>query len=361
MTEAIGDVAGYEVIGRPGVAIDGGVRAGDVTLYREPGGALAVARIAGRRLALVDEGDGDAGDVVPGAYAAALGLLGALGRSVPLTLRVLDVRGLVPSDVLVLRRRGADGAESAAEAPPGVSAPSDPSAYRTFRLTWYYVAEQDDDPGSGVPILAVDGTRIADASAAFFAKLSLEGTGKLSDGRLVNVTGKTVAVDGDQYAPVLEYHRRRLPNRPSTYSGIILDGDGRVVRALAFHVVAQRRLGLGYGILHGIPLEPFWTLAADIGRTRKSDPDYRNRGGVVPLGTHVYVKALDGASLPGGATHDGWCTVNDTGGGIFGAHFDVFAGTRRLKRSVSIAERSEIWFPGIEERIPQGYEYGLRP
>ena len=64
--------------------------------------------------------------------------------------------------------------------------------------------------------------------------------------------------------------------------------------------------------------------------------------------------------LPDGTTHDGWFIVNDTGGGIFGAHFDVFVGTRALRKQVKLPEFSQVWFAGIEQRIPPGYTYGLK-
>ncbi len=50
---------------------------------------------------------------------------------------------------------------------------------------------------------------------------------------------------------------------------------------------------------------------------------------------------------------------NDTGGAIFGAHFDLFVGTRALRKQVKLPEFGQVWFAGIEQRIPPGYTYGL--
>jgi hypothetical protein len=41
--------------------------------------------------------------------------------------------------------------------------------------------------------------------------------------------------------------------------------------------------------------------------------------------------------------------VNDTSGGIFGAHFDVFVGTRALHKQVKLLGFGRVWFAGIEQ------------
>lgn len=256
----------------------------------------------------------------------------------------------------------------------GQTPPSDPAAYRTFRLTTYHVVDQQNEPTSAVriPILDAGGRTIAECSPPFFAKLSLEGTGRLTDGRLVNVTGGTVPVSHDAYAPVLAHHRRvyaKVDRRraaqgrspaPTTWSGLVI-GGGRVVRALAFHEVAASRRGVGYGVARGIAYTPFRTLAADLGTPKyaKVDPTWKGKGGLVPAGTQVYIKEYDGLKLPDGSTHDGWFVVNDTGGAIFGAHFDVFTGTDALRQQARLPAVGQVWFHGIEKRIPAGYTHGL--
>jgi peptidoglycan hydrolase-like protein with peptidoglycan-binding domain len=240
--------------------------------------------------------------------------------------------------------------------------PSDTSAYRKFRLTSYYVVDQREVPTGSVRVPIYDNQRrkIAEGSPEFFAKLSLEGTGLLEDKRLLNVTGKYVSVAHDDYAEVLTYHLRNLSNKPFGYSGIQVK-NGRVVAALAFHEVPPGKRGVGYGMQRNdIPLIPFRTLAADIGRTKKSEPRWKGKDGLVPPGTRVYIREYDGLRLPDGSTHDGWFVVNDTGGGIFGVHFDVFMGTRSLAKSLKHHPTvGTVWFPGIEQRIPAGYDYGF--
>lgn len=258
----------------------------------------------------------------------------------------------------------------------GSTPPSDASAYRKFRLTTYHVVNQADEPTGTVriPILDDRGHVIAEGSPEFFAKLSLEGTGRLLDDRLVNVSGRKVTVSHDVYAPVLEYHRtayakgdrkrleRGLKPVSTLYSGLEMVG-GRVVRALAFHIVDTSKRGVGYGKARGVPYVPFRTLAADIGTSRydRVDPTWKGKGGLVPPGTHVYIKEYDGLSLPDGTTHDGWFIVNDTGGAIYGAHFDVFTGSQALRKQMGskLPRFGRVWFSGIERRIPGGYTYGL--
>jgi len=245
--------------------------------------------------------------------------------------------------------------------PGAITPPADPSAYRKFHLTTYHVVDQRDVPTGAVrvPIFDDQGRKLAEGSPAFFAQLSLEGTGRLEDGRLINVTGKKVRVLHDNYAEVLAYHRDHLRGKPPAYSGLVVEND-RVVQALAFHEVPANSAASGTGVQNGIPLVPFRTLAADIGRTKKSEPSWKGKGGVVPVGTRVYIKEYKGIRLPDGTWHDGWFVVNDTGGGIFGVHFDVFVGTRALGRQVKHPEVASVWFPGIEQRIQPGYEYGLK-
>ncbi|HEC87039.1 MAG TPA: hypothetical protein ENI49_04135, partial [Thermoplasmatales archaeon] len=66
------------------------------------------------------------------------------------------------------------------------------------------------------------------------------------------------------------------------------------------------------------------------------DPD------VIPLGSIVYIKELDGKELSNGERLDGYFVAEDTGGGIEGKHIDLFVGTGN-------AALSEWW--NIQEEL----------
>lgn len=242
-------------------------------------------------------------------------------------------------------------------------APKELRQCRRFRLTTYYVAEELDYTGAKcIPVFDRNRNVLAEVTPSFFAKMSLEGTGKLADGRLLNVSGGWVPVEAESYAPVVAVAKRWgfLPNHAG-YAGIAVKKSGdqiEVQRALSF--VAVNELGNeGYGVCNDISMDFYRTLAADIGRYSSSDPRCRGQGGLVPLGTRVWIADVVGQELPDGTLHDGWFQVNDTGGAIFGAHFDIFAGVERLARKMSHPKVGHIWFEGIEKRIPCEYSYGV--
>jgi hypothetical protein len=230
---------------------------------------------------------------------------------------------------------------------------------RKWRLTEYYLASQEDHPSGemSVPILDKLGKEIGKANAAFFSSLALEGSGITEDGRLVNVAGTWVKCDPERYQAVWDYHKKYLSKRSPSYSGLQVVDD-KVMKVLAFYEVPHDKFGKGFGMCHDIPLDPYRTLAADIGKGKKSDPKFISGGGVVPLGSEVYIHELNGLTLPDGSKHDGWCTVNDTGGGIFGAHFDVFIGHHDNESKFRVPSVGHIWFEGIE-KLSNPYTYGL--
>jgi hypothetical protein len=249
-------------------------------------------------------------------------------------------------------------------------APRGFSQCRRWRITTYYVAEESEYKGDAtVPVYGDDGKTLVKVTPRFFAAMALEGTGKLRDGRLLNVTGKSAPADAAAYAPVYAYAEKQkwIPQQPG-YAGISISGS-KVTKAKCFAFVPQTKLGEGYGTqrrtnpageVFTIPLAPFKTLAADLGNLTRHDPQFKGKGGVVPPGTRVWIPALVGRKLPSGAAHDGYCRVNDTGGGIFGAHFDLFVGTITLRNQFGyVPETAHIWFEGVEKKLPMTYSYGF--
>ncbi len=266
-------------------------------------------------------------------------------------------------------------------APLSTTAPTAPTtAFRPFFITAYHVAiEPPTTTDPLVPLLSKTGDVIAQVPAGFFAEMALQGSGRLKDGRLLSGAGWRAPGDHD-YAPVLAVHRRRYPagnkyQDRTKVSGISLEDDD-ITSVRAYAVTPTAKEGLGYGILRGIPLDPYRTLAADIGAFESSDDRYRGavgksrsrvvingKTGLVPTGTRVYIRQLDGFTLPDGKRHDGWLQVNDTGGAIYGAHFDVFVGARDngppLLKLAREGTFMDIWFEGIEDRVPADYSYGF--
>lgn len=172
-----------------------------------------------------------------------------------------------------------DGGRSGADARRGDPGP----ALGSFELTYYWVAYQGDYAGAAdTDLFDPDCAVLATVSADFADAIELEGTGRLVDGRLLNVAG---ACD--------------CPRSPC------------FIEADADHP-------WGYGT-QDRALVPFRSIAVD--------------PAVIEYGTGLYLPALDGVAMPGEApwgdfAHDGCAVAADTGGGIDGMHIDFFVGTR---------------------------------
>lgn len=263
---------------------------------------------------------------------------------------------------------------------------SAPGVLRPFRATHYYVADESDyAAGRMVRVPLNDGKLGPSVPAPFYCASALEGTGRTKDGTLLNVAGRNyVPVKAEDYAHCREVYRKHVAYmrergrepRPTRYfgidiAGLVIDKDtglmtaGEVSAVQPFRIVPDSEKGVGYGTgRKGIPYEPYKTIATDTGAFGKSDPRFKGKGGLVPSGTRVFVLELVGKECPsvhgGTFIHDGWLVANDTGGGIFGAHFDFFAGSKAIRESgPDIPPVVHVWFEGIEKRVPVGYELGL--
>lgn len=248
-----------------------------------------------------------------------------------------------------------------AAAEPEAQHVEDPvEVYRPWRVTKYYVSDEKahDADAKTIDVLTPESAVLATVSPDFFASMALEGTGLLVDGRLLNVTSTWLKVRAEAYDDVWQYHKKHLSHRPPGYSGLVVKDD-KVVEVLAFSQVPVSSAGKGFGRVHGIDMDPWRTVAADIGTAKRAEPRYKGMGGLVPIGTRAKIRELVGKLLPDGTTHDGWVTVNDSGGGIFGAHFDLFIGVESDEHAVSLPDTCHVTFEGIEEKVPEGYDYGL--
>jgi 3D (Asp-Asp-Asp) domain-containing protein len=138
-------------------------------------------------------------------------------------------------------------------------------------------------------------TAIADVSRDFAAQLELQGTGKLRDGRVLNIWGACPC--------------ERKP---------------------CFKVTENKWGTAGTGK----PLQPFRTVAVD--RT------------LIKLGSLLYIPLLEGRTVPGrapwgGFVHDGCVVADDTGGGIKGKQIDLFVGRKAWFLGLSGHRGSHAW------------------
>ena len=88
-------------------------------------------------------------------------------------------------------------------------------------------------------------------------------------------------------------------------------GPARGTFALTYYWVTPDNPGIG---VKDDPLVPYVSVAID--------PT------VIPMGSHLYLRELDGVLLPGGARSDGCVIAADVGGRIKGLRIDWFVGER---------------------------------
>lgn len=200
-----------------------------------------------------------------------------------------------------------------------------------FMITFYYVVGEEEvlvkapppaandnqgvrGPDEGSPELASiqapsttklfarNGNRceeISEVTQEFAAQLRIQGTGKLKDGRVLNIWGSC----------------------PCDTSP-------------CFKVTAAQWGTSGTG--H--QLHPFRTVAVD--------PK------VIKLGTLLYVPLLEGRTMPGrapwgGFVHDGCVVADDVGGGIKGNQLDLFVGRKGWFLGMSGSRGSHSWAQNV--------------
>lgn len=166
-----------------------------------------------------------------------------------------------------------------------------------FAPTFYWVGLETvtHDPKTN-QILDRHGNVIATVTKKFFSTLTLEGTGKLLDGRVINFD---IREDGETRYLVCP------SSAPYGYGGGNTDAEK-------------------------YPLIPFQSIAVD--------PD------VVPLGSVLFIPKAVGILLPNGTKHNGYFLAVDTGGDIIGKRIDMFTG---------FGDQSRFYEKqGIENMIP---------
>jgi 3D (Asp-Asp-Asp) domain-containing protein len=202
---------------------------------------------------------------------------------------------------------------------PADAAPAEigPHSLGKFTVTFYYLIGEDevtavnDNRGSNesedteltaitpdlVTLYRGGGAcePIAEVSKEFASQLALQGTGKLHDGRVLNIWGACNC----GHTPCFKVTRAQWGTAGS-----------------------------------GKPLHPFRTVAVD--------PK------VVKLGSLLYVPLLEGRTMPGrppwgGYVHDGCVIADDTGGHIAGNRLDLFVGRKAYFLGISGSGGSHAW------------------
>lgn len=162
--------------------------------------------------------------------------------------------------------------------------------------TYYYVPLQSDYSGDNdTNVYDMSGNVIATVPAAFMANMCVEGTGKLTDGTILNTAGSC------SYGPTCPTGGQQC-----------------------YTILDPGRYPWGVGV-RGRPLVPLQSIAVD--------------PATIPIGSNVYIAEFDGAQIPaidgiGGFTHNGCFVADDQGGWIQGNHIDIFAGTRGMYRAL---------------------------
>jgi len=149
-----------------------------------------------------------------------------------------------------------------------------------FKITYYWVVFQTHFKGRpSVPLYNMKKKVLAVVTDTFARRVSMEGTGILRDGRVVNL---------HKECKFAKY-------------------------GWCFMLVDTGKAPFGYG--SSAPLHPFRTLAVPNNELRR--------------GTVVYLPDFDGMPLPGAEGgfeyHDGCFVVEDTGWSLKGQHIDIFA------------------------------------
>lgn len=165
----------------------------------------------------------------------------------------------------------------------GAPLPDPGAVIGTFTLTYYWLTEEAEFNGTPSETLySPECDALATVDPAFADALTLEGTGRLTDGRVLNY-----------------WNNCGCANSPCF-----------------FEVGKDHPWGAG---VENRPLVPFRSLAVDVD--------------LIDIGDWVYVAEFDGLMMPGdppwgGFVHDGCVIADDIGGGINGQHIDFFSALR---------------------------------
>lgn len=190
----------------------------------------------------------------------------------------------------------------------------------SVKLTRYYmVSEKDYGDNKIVPVLDIQGNLISTVDATFFASMSLEGSAKLADGRVLNVNGGYA-----QASDTISQTLKTIADKQyrSHYGYVGLSNDCK--RYFTYNV-SPTMWGIG---MHNFSLMPFVAVASD--------------QRFYPFGTTLFIPELQGKTMPDGTTHAGYVYCCDTGGAIIGEHLDFFVGYKEWQLEGIIPDNVEV-------------------
>lgn len=232
-------------------------------------------------------------------------IINGLGNIVPATLLAMGCQGPTVTPIPV------DNTPAVSISRHDTPSIDETKPLGQFNMTFYYVIGEDEVKRKPVndnqtELASIDDAKvtlyeagscneIAEVSPEFANQLAIQGTGKLNDGRVLNIWGRCAC------------------------------GHSPCFKATA------NQWGTA-GTNH--PLQPFRTVAVD--------------PRVVKLGSLLYVPLLEGRVMPGrppwgGFVHDGCVVADDTGGHIDGNRLDLFVGRKAYFLGLSGSGSSHMW------------------
>jgi 3D (Asp-Asp-Asp) domain-containing protein len=212
-----------------------------------------------------------------------------------------------------------------------------------FRMTFYYVVNEEDVPEPPVVVATADAAPASGELAATTEGVATDAvaTDGPADG------GATLAASaGPEQVPVYDKRCRELATvTPRFLAQMRMQGTGKLRDGRTLNIwgacecprtPCYREVeGVRWGYAgNGRALSPFRTVAVD---PRK-----------IKLGSLLYVAELDGRTMPGrapwgGFVHDGCVVADDTGGGVKGHQLDLFVGRRAYYKGLGRRGGSHAW------------------
>jgi 3D (Asp-Asp-Asp) domain-containing protein len=230
---------------------------------------------------------------------------------------------------------------------PAVSRAPEPARELTplgrFRMTFYYVVNEEDVPEPPVVVAAVDAATSGEAGAE---AAGAEVVADVGDGGVTLASTSLPVSTGPELVPVYDKRCKELAQvTPRFLAQMRMQGTGKLRDGRTLNIWGDCECprtpcyreveGVRWGYAgNGRALSPFRTVAVD---PRK-----------IKLGSLLYVAELDGRTMPGrapwgGFVHDGCVVADDTGGGVKGHQLDLFVGRRAYYKGLGRRGSSHAW------------------